>query len=196
MTMPIEATAPPKPHREWFLTLTRRQFFYYDPESYPYDVGEIGHVLANLCRFGGHLDVAYSVAQHSVLVARTVEFLRGPNDRALLCAALLHDASEAFLLDIPRPLKRTAVMAPYRALEDRVQRAILHTFGLEAYHDHPAIKEADAMMLAAEKQVLRPPTNFASVEAPIRPSPVAIHPLSADEARQLFDDAWRWWGAG
>lgn len=73
----------------------------------------------------------------------------------LLMAALLHDASEAYLVDIPAPLKRLPFMEGYRALERRVQRAILgnflHPHDVERYIDHPAIAHADLAVLHREK---------------------------------------------
>jgi hypothetical protein len=93
------------------------------------DIRDIAHALSMLCRFGGHAQQFYSVAQHSFLASQLV-----PPDEALW--ALLHDASEAYLVDVPTPLKRLAAMSGYRAVEAQVQLTICHAFGLS--HEMPA----------------------------------------------------------
>lgn len=62
---------------------------------------DIAHALAMKCRFGGHCREFYSIAQHCCLAATHIQPIC-QHDRAL---ALLHDASEAYLFDIPTPLK-------------------------------------------------------------------------------------------
>lgn len=194
---PLEKRADRRP---WFLSLEGRQFFYDDPESYPFTVTEIAHALANLCRFAGHLDRFYSVAEHSVYVAHLVHNegrAMGIPDADLfpLCrSALLHDASEAFLMDLPRPLKRLPEMAPYRVLEDRVQLAILRRFGLEHLHDRDVIKRADGAMLKAEKIALRPVHGFQEYDHPVKAAAIVPLSLSPREARDMFVGTWRDYG--
>ncbi len=185
--------------RPWFLTVTGRQFFYDDPESYPYSIGEIAHALSNLCRFAGHLAGFYSVAEHSVLVSRALgieawQTLKFPGDlNPLLRAALIHDASEAFLMDLPRPLKRLPGLEGYRVLEDRVQLAIERRFGLEGHHDAKAIKRADAAVLVAEKRQLRPPHLFGErgdICEGVEPADVTCRGLAPRLAREFFLETW------
>lgn len=191
------------PDRAWFLTLTNRQFFYDEPEAYAFDPEEIAHALSNLCRFNGHLKEHYDVAHHSVLVAYTVRFLLRPDgnklpldaaERRLLRAALLHDGSESMLSDVPRPLKRHASMAPYRAMEERVQRAILRCFGLEDLHEHPLVKRADAMMLESEKRSLRLPSTLRQEFDDGECAPFFVVPMPPEESRDLFMAIWRNYG--
>ena len=68
---------------------------------------DIAHALAQTCRFGGHTPRHYSVAQHAVFVALLVLKVSRRPDWALL--ALHHDSAEAYLGDIPRPIKRGVV---------------------------------------------------------------------------------------
>lgn len=84
-------------------------------------IEDIAHSLANQCRFGGHLPLFYSVAQHSVRAANMVQ---GEGNE--LCA-LMHDASEAYLMDIPRPIKNH--LSNYKEIEDRFMHVIAAKFG-------------------------------------------------------------------
>lgn len=104
-------------------------------------IEDIAHALSRLPRFGGHLNRHYSVAQHSVLVARRVKGLTNKRQ------GLLHDASEAYILDMPSPIK--AKMLEYKEHEHKLMVAILNKFGLE-YPLAPAIKKADYEMLILE----------------------------------------------
>lgn len=110
------------------------------------DINDIAHSLANQCRFNGHTEGYYSVARHSVLVAQYID--RKHSDKALSLTALLHDASEAYLCDIPRPLKHQTLMRGYRAAEERLQAEILSEFNAPAMND--LIHEADNEILNIE----------------------------------------------
>lgn len=105
-------------------------------------IEDIAHALSMLCRFGGHTTEFYSVAAHSLAVSHVV-----PAEDALW--GLLHDASEAYLVDIPRPFKRLAALAGYRALEQQWQQAIFTAFGLEGPMPD-SVHRADNQVLAAE----------------------------------------------
>lgn len=107
-------------------------------------IEDIALALSNICRFAGHLSNFYSVAQHSVYTSFLV-----PQSQAL--EALFHDASEAYCVDIPAPLKR--LLPDYRRIENRVDAAIREKFGLPIFHD-PQVKHADLIMLATERRDL------------------------------------------
>jgi len=109
-----------------------------DPDSIC--IEDIAHALSNTARFAGHLPRMYSVAQHSVWVAARV-----PAEHRL--AALLHDASEAYIGDMPSPFKK--MMPEYKEIEERLMQAIFKKFGLE-YPLHPCIKEMDMQALDME----------------------------------------------
>jgi len=123
-------------------TLSGKWFDILNPEEYEYDVEEMATALSNLCRYTGHVNKFYSVAEHSVLVSRIVPV-------SLRLPALLHDASEAYLGDVASPLKK--LLPEYRAIEERVQAAIFKYFGLE-YPMDTAIHEADKRMYWQERQ--------------------------------------------
>ena len=117
--------------------------FYIDPlnpDPGAIDIRDIAHALTNQCRFAGHTQRRFSVAQHSIMVADSV-----PQEHKL--AALLHDASEAYLLDIPTPVK--AQLSGYMEAEDRLMQVIAKKFGF-AYPLHMSIKAADKNALEWE----------------------------------------------
>jgi hypothetical protein len=114
----------------------------------------IAHALANICRFGGHCLTFYSVAEHSVFVSRRLE--RQGYGRRTQMAGLLHDGAEAYLGDVPRPLKPLLGTA-YERLSDRMDNAISAALGIdsELFHD-PAVKSADNWALLVEARFLLP----------------------------------------
>lgn len=145
------------------------------PEGYPYRITEIAHALSNLCRYTGHTQRFYSVAQHSVLVSHQV-----PREHAL--AALLHDAAEAYVGDVAAPLKHQ--LPGYQAIEQRIQAGLLTTFGLPSVL--PAcVHTADRILLATEARDLLPPHDgyWHQDQAPL---PHRIKPLSPAAARRAF----------
>lgn len=109
------------------------------------DIVDIAHALSNICRFGGHVRSFYSVAEHSIWVAELVKRY-APH---LELHALLHDASEAYLCDFPRPLKYLPEFEIYRVKEKVTQDAIQAHFGLPE-GILPEVKDADNAMLVRE----------------------------------------------
>lgn len=107
-------------------------------------IEDIAHALSQQPRFGGHLPTFYSVAQHCVEVANML-----PLEHKL--AGLLHDASEAYLIDVPRPVKE--ILVNYKMIEDKVMGRISQEFGFE-WPMHEAVKIADEYMLQAEWDAL------------------------------------------
>jgi hypothetical protein len=112
------------------------------PSADEIDIEDVAHSLSLTCRFVGHTDGFYSVAQHSVLVSELV-----PAQDSLW--GLLHDASEAYLCDLPAPIKRDPAMAIYRTAEDRLMVCIAHKFGLPPEMPKSVIA-ADKLALATE----------------------------------------------
>ena len=103
-------------------------------------IDDIAHALSNLCRFTGHTLRFYSVAEHSVRASELVD----PEHQL---AALLHDASEAYLVDIPTPVK--IMMPQYREWEYKLMRVIAEKFGFR-YPLHRQVEKADKALLKAE----------------------------------------------
>lgn len=121
----------------------------FDPTPEMICIEDIAHSLAFQCRFGGHLPEFYSVAQHSVYVCDIVE--ANPGEDSVRLQALLHDASEAYLLDIPSPIKHK--LDDYRKIEQRLMVAIADKFGFP-YPLHQSVKDADKDLLRIEWDVL------------------------------------------
>ncbi len=131
-------------------TVSGRRVNPFDPDPSQIDVGDIARALANVCRFGGHSRVFYSVAQHSVIVSELVEQRGG--DAEDVFAALMHDASEAYLGDMPHPIKhRSALGAAFKAAEEHLELVLRERFRIKA--DVPEIKRADRALLATERRV-------------------------------------------
>lgn len=116
-----------------------------DPEQVTLE--DIACGLSKLCRFNGQIDTFYSVAEHCLNVAALV-----PPEYKL--QALLHDASEAYICDIPTPLKWQLGEA-YCEVERRVQAAIGKRFGVDLVSLPAVIKAADKIMLVTEHGVLQ-----------------------------------------
>jgi len=125
-----------------------------------YDLEDIAHALGNLCRFTGHSRRFYSVAEHSLLVAHECweAIMRGPVASADLAAdgaryGLFHDAAEAYLGDVSRPLKHLPGMEVYRDLEATIDLELDARFGLSRDPMiRAAVKRVDNELLAAERE--------------------------------------------
>jgi hypothetical protein len=147
-------------------THTGIAFWPLDPESSEIDPRDIAHALSMLCRFGGHVKRFYSVAEHCVLMSRAVA-----PEHALW--ALLHDATEAYLVDLPRPVKR--MLPQYSRAESNLMDFICSRFGLDPAE--PAeVKDADNRILITERDALMaatPPLPWVGLEE-LEPLPVQI----------------------
>lgn len=161
------------------LLYSGRYFDFDDPEGSIFDIGDIARGLSHICRFGGQCPRFYSVAEHSVYVSQIV-----PEKHAL--AGLLHDAAEAFVGDMPKPLK---VMCPdYVAIEKRIERAVLDRFGVSLPLD-PSIKEADNRMLATEQaQLMSNHDDWDYTRGRAVVEGLTIHGFTPDAAFNLFVD--------
>jgi hypothetical protein len=158
-------------------TFTGRIVYPLNPLPEDIFIEDIAHSLSNMCRFTGHTSRFYSVADHSIRVSQVV-----PTHDALW--GLLHDASEAYLTDIPRPLKRvTGFGDQYRAFERVLMAAICRRFGLPE-KEPESVHVADMILLMTEKRDLMSGAERPWDEDHTLPEPIS--PLSPAAAERAF----------
>lgn len=138
---------------DWICTFTGIKFYLTDPHPADVDIADIAHALSMACRYGGHCREFYSVAQHSVQVFDYISD-RFPHDYKAHAWALLHDAAEAYLGDMVRPLK--VAMPAYKALEEKVELIVLKGLGIPepSAEIRAMVKHADDVLLMTERRDL------------------------------------------
>lgn len=156
------------------------------------EIRSIAAALSKICRFGGHCPQFYSVAEHCVHAANLAAEDGWPIE--VQKAILLHDAAEAYIGDMTKPLKM--LVRDYAAIESRVEIAIAIAFDIDFSRRHETIKHYDRQMLKAEKTAMWPDdsekwTGFAGLElrsVPLRfwtPGAAELNFLSAAKTLQL-----------
>jgi uncharacterized protein len=133
-----------------------------DPRIEDIDEREIAHALSMICRFTGHVKFHYSVAQHSILCADLIEIRQGSINDQLYC--LLHDASEAYICDVSRPVKQ--YMSEYKVIEGAIQDVVFKKFGLPDLDYETALRvdAADNALLNVEAVTLLRKADWADKE--------------------------------
>lgn len=165
------------PEGQWITTYSGCHFDYTTPSVEHIHITDIAQALSHECRFAGHLDQFYSVAQHSVLVSQIVPPL-------FALEALLHDAAEAYCKDIPAPLK--ALLPEYKRIEYKIDAVIRQRFGVCSWLSD-VVKHADLIMLATERRDLDIDTGVVWPQLDgITPSDINVFPLSPAQARHAF----------
>ena len=162
---------------DWMQTFTGRRFYPLSPRAEDIDPADIAHALSLLCRYGGHVDRFYSVAEHCVLMSEAVA-----PEHALW--ALLHDATEAYVVDVPRPLKRN--LPGYKDIESVVMAAIVERFGLPSVFMPDEVHDADNRILLTERNALMSATRERWAQEDLGPLPVTIHAWSPPEAERRY----------
>lgn len=157
------------------ITYTGKLFNVLQPRPEDVDIQDIAHALSNSCRWGGHCSVFYSVAQHSVLTS-----LHVPPEHALW--ALLHDAAEAYLVDVPRPIKR--LLPDYQEMEERIMHAVCARFGLGPV-EPLIVKQIDMQLLTTEAHELGMHPQLWG-NALLEPIDTHLDPMPPGEAKQAF----------
>lgn len=143
-------TLPPRTDTSWVQTFSGKRIHPLNAHPDEICIEDIAHALSNQCRFTGHVKSFYSVSEHSVRCSWIV-----PEELRL--AALLHDASEAYMGDMSRPMKHSSGLLGelYRQYEENLERIIAEKFGLP-HPMPPEIKEADDILLMTERRDLLP----------------------------------------
>jgi hypothetical protein len=168
-------------------TFTGRKVYPLKPTVEDIDIFDIAHSLSNLCRFAGHIHEFYSVAQHSVLASETAgKWTDGNVDLMKWC--LMHDAAEAYLIDLPSPLKRMAGFGDgYRAAEKRLIKVIARRFDLTPRAEPDDVRFYDRIMLCTEQRDLyghRAEPYVPSYDVPMLPQ--RIHGWNPEWAEEAF----------
>lgn len=126
----------------------------FDPNPDTLQIEDIAFSLSNQCRWSGHIKF-FSVGQHSILTSLLV-------GEKYKLSALMHDASEAYLVDVPSPIK--ADLTNYKIIEDRLMRVLAEKFKF-IYPLPSCVKMADTALLKAEwKQLMLARQNHITIK--------------------------------
>jgi len=167
-----------KLHGDWIQTFSGRKVYPLALTVEQINIFDIANALSMLCRFGGHIHTFYSVAEHSVRVSRI-----GDQSNALW--KLLHDATEAYLVDLPRPIKRSRYFGElYRLAESEAEIIIAEKFTLPLPMPKE-VKECDEILLLTEQRDLLGP-QIEPWQIKVKPLEETIVPLAPAEARDAF----------
>lgn len=164
---------------DWIQCFSGGQFFPLDPRADEMRIADIAHSLSMQCRYAGHCQRFYSVAEHSVLLARQA----APEHRLW---ALLHDASEAYLVDVPRPVKGS--LGGYKDIESNVMAVIAERFGLRGPMPEE-VHAADVRICVDEKAQNMAPGPMWGIDG-LEPLGVTLRFWSPAEAEEKFLDAY------
>lgn len=129
-------------------TFTNKKFHFMNPSIDEICIEDIAQALSMNCRYSGHVKDFYSVAEHSVIIADLV--YAQTNSRSKALAALLHDASEAYLTDIPRPIK--PYLTNYVDIEANIEKVIQKKFSIPPMDK--LTKYLDTHIVGAEAKLL------------------------------------------
>jgi hypothetical protein len=159
-------------------TLSGKKFDYINSTADDIDIEDIANALSNICRFAGHLPEFYSVAQHSVLCSQIVH-------PEFAFEALMHDAAEAYVQDLPAPLKR--LLPEYQRIETMVDDLIRSKYAIPA-NQTSVVKYADLIMLATERRDLEidDGTEWPMLQGIPCSDIIQISPLRPGQAYGLF----------
>lgn len=166
----------------WIQTYKGHKFEF--DELAPIDIEDIAHSLANTCRYNGHCKRFYSVAEHSVLVSQLV---------TNKLAGLLHDASEAYVGDLPYPLKlffRSIGAYDFDDLEESLHRKIFEMHNLP-WPMPKEVKRIDRRMLTVEAPALLGKLQPGWGIEHLDPLDIKLHFWEPEEAEKQFLEAYR-----
>lgn len=151
-------------------------FDFLDPASSEFNIEDIAQGLSHTCRYAGQCSGFYSVAEHSLLVSDVA--------RGYEYSALMHDAAEAFIGDVTRPLKQ--LLPDFKRIEAVVEGAIFARFDVPTPMPRD-VKEADLRVLAAEQaQIMPAETSQWARDEGVIPASIAVRHLPPEAARTAF----------
>lgn len=176
--------------KEYIRTYTGIRCWPCDPRPEDICIEDIAHALSLLCRFTGHVREFYSVGDHSLRVSE----LCSPENKLW---GLLHDASEAYLADVARPVKRNEVFgAYYKKVEAGLMAVIAQKFNL-SMPEPPEVKTFDNILLRTEQRDLMPVAKDGPIgdndrwKDSVEPLPYRLVPRPPEETEELFLDQFK-----
>lgn len=137
--------------KPYITTWSGQKFNFLNPEPTSIILEDIAHALSLQCRFNGHCDEFYSVAEHSVRVCHLVESFG--MKRSIVLTALLHDAAEAYTGDVVSPIKK--LLPEFKKIEKNLEERIADRFSL-IYPFPEIVHTADKQILNEEFESLKP----------------------------------------
>jgi 5'-deoxynucleotidase YfbR-like HD superfamily hydrolase len=179
----------------WIQVHSGGAFWPLDPRLEELHIEDVAQGLSHVCRFGGQCTTFYSVAQHSVFVSELCEEFTGPEAdperrRLNALAGLLHDAPEAFISDVPRPVK--AHLPHFQEIEARLWDVCARKWGLAhaetgaPLFDEALVRRADDTALVTEKRQVMSRVLDWDLDEIVAPVERTVTPVSPPEARALF----------
>ncbi len=145
-----------------------------NPDPDTINIVDIAHALSGEGRYCNHTFEHYSVAQHSIAIMQSLPL-------KFKLEGLLHDATEAYLKDLPAPVKHLPQMEFYRQLEKNLDQVIRTKFGLPLI-ESPEVKECDTLVVPYEKTLYR----HGNTPVPEKWKSVLWPPMTRAEARDKF----------
>ena len=129
----------------YITTYTRKHFDPINPDAELICIEDIAHALPMICRGNGHVSSFWSVGEHCILCAKEAA-AKGYSNRLVL-AALLHDASECYMSDVPRPFKKS--LKEYNRQEEILLNVIFEKYlgSILTEEEQRIVKEIDDAML-------------------------------------------------
>jgi hypothetical protein len=139
----------------WICTFTGKRFYPAAPCVADFDARDIAHSLSMQCRYNGHVGRFYSVAEHCLIMCEEIAYRFDFNLPWAKCLnlqkwALVHDAPEAYLGDLPYPLKQLPEFAFFRELEAKYPPLLASWLGLEGSTEPQEVKALDLEIVASE----------------------------------------------
>lgn len=163
-------------------TITRKLVDIEAPDESMIDIKDIGYALSNLCRYAGQIPEFYSVAQHSCIVHDMAQRM---GETELVClGALLHDATEAYLADLPSPVKRLCPM--YQEIEKSFNLVIERKFGLDEISEDARLSIAafDKVCYRLERSWIFADNGEVVVDFMMKPADFIC--VGPEDARRMF----------
>lgn len=169
---------------DYISTFTKIHFTPLTPKKEEISIQDIAHALSLMCRANGHFPVFYSVGQHCVHCCEEA-YARGYSRRVQL-ACLLHDASEAYLADITRPVKQH--LLKYKEIEKILQDSIFEKYlGTLSEEENRLWKELDDTLLYYEFD------HFMGEKLYDCPGTLASHPVFDTEPFRTTEENYLAW---